>query len=390
MSENNSGENNSGTSGSGQTSSDKSSSDKISSGQNNSGKWIMAVIIGGAVWVGVSPFVGAMLVKDKHLELSGKPPEPLDIQKSAGSFGYLNKAREGKPLTLPADLRGGVTPNTAAPGSATTDAASSSASAPLPSSSLSGLGLSGSGIAGSAEAAKGPGSADAVRERFRNAIIALKPAASHPASSSSSAASSSSISLEDRMNAITKLCVSGKNAEGLAEADKFLAYIDKTPGIDSQYKVATAALAMQMADNSHLRDRAKEYSQTALTASRASEDFLIEKIEPVYYGLRGSKVDFAALQQLNKQYESDVAAARSAESLSCAKQMVAATASLPPQSFFRIRGRIFLAHSQYVSDLNESTARRELTDIKKTAEEAGDQQLAKACSNIINGLGGPI
>ncbi len=379
MSENNSGENNSGTSGSGQT----------SSGQNNSGKWIMAVIIGGAVWVGVSPFIGAMLVKDKHLELSGKPPEPLDIQKSAGSFGYLNKAREGKPLTLPADLQGGTTPNTAAPSSATTDAASSSASAPLPSSSLSGLGLSGSGIAGSAEASKGPGSADAnaVRERFRNAIIALKPAASHPASSSSS---SSSISLEDRMNAITKLCVAGKNVEGLVEADKFLAYIDKTPGIDSQYKVATAALAMQMADSSHLRDRAKEYSQTALNASRASEDFLIEKIEPVYYGLRGSKVDFAALKQLNKQYESDVAAARSAEALGCAKQMVAATASLPPQSFFRIRGRIFLAHSQYVSDLNESTARRELTDIKKTAEEAGDQQLAKACSNIINGLGGPI
>jgi hypothetical protein len=371
VSENNSGETNTGTSG---------------SGQNNSGKWIMAVIIGGAVWVGVSPFVGAMLVKDKHLELSGKPPEPLDIQKSAGSFGYLNKAREGKPLTLPADLQGGVTPNTAAPSSATTDAASSSASAPLPSSSLSGLGLSGSGIAGSAEASKGPGSADAnaVRERFRSAIIALKPAASHPASSSSS------ISLEERMNAITKLCVAGKNAEGLAEADKFLAYIDKTPGIDSQYKVATAALAMQMADSSHLRDRAKEFSQAALSASRASEDFLIEKIEPVYYGLRGSKVDFAALQQLNKQYESDVAAARSAEALGCAKQIVAATASLPPQSFFRIRGRIFLAHSQYVSDLNESTARRELTDIKKTAEEAGDQQLAKACSNIINGLGGPI
>jgi hypothetical protein len=374
VSENNSGETTTGTSG---------------SGQNNSGKWIMAVIIGGAVWVGVSPFVGAMLVKDKHLELSGKPPEPLDIQKSAGSFGYLNKAREGKPLTLPADLQGEVTPNTAAPSSATTDAASSSTSAPLPSSSLSGLGLSGSGIAGSAAATKGSGSADAnaVRERFRNAIIALKPAGSHPASSSSS---SSSISLEDRMNNITKLCVAGKNAEGLAEADKFLAYIDKTPGIDSQYKVATAALAMQMADSSHLRDRAKEYSQTALTASRASEDFLIEKIEPVYYGLRGSKVDFAALQQLNKQYESDVAAARSAEALGCAKQIVAATASLPPQSFFRIRGRIFLAHSQYASDLNESAARRELTDIKKTAEEAGDQQLAKACSNIINGLGGPI
>lgn len=257
---------------------------------------------------------------------------------------------------------------------------------------MSGLGLSGSGIAGSAAATKGSGSADAnaVRERFRNAIIALKPAGSHPASSSSSSSSSSSISLEDRMNNITKLCVAGKNAEGLAEADKFLAYIDKTPGIDSQYKVATAALAMQMADSSHLRDRAKEYSQTALTASRASEDFLIEKIEPVYYGLRGSKVDFAALQQLNKQYESDVAAARSAEALGCAKQIVAATASLPPQSFFRIRGRIFLAHSQYASDLNESAARRELTDIKKTAEEAGDQQLAKACSNIINGLGGPI
>lgn len=386
MSENNSGENNSVTSGSGQA-----SSDKTSSGPNNSGKWIMAVIIGGAVWVGVSPFVGAMLVKDKHLELSGKPPEPLDIQKSAGSFGYLNKAREGKPLTLPADLQGGVAPSTAAPSGATTDAASSSTSAPLPSSSLSGLGLSGSGIAGSAEAAKAPDSAEAnaVRERFRNAIIALKPAGSHPASSSPSS-SSSSISLEDRMNAITKLCVAGKNAEGLAEADKFLAYIDKTPGIDSQYKVATAALAMQMADSSHLRDRAKEYSQMALTASRASEDFLIEKIEPVYYGLRGSKVDFAALQQLNKQYESDVAAARSSEALGCAKQIVAATASLPPQSFFRIRGRIFLAHSQYVSDLNESTARRELTDIKKTAEDAGDQQLAKACSNIINGLGGPI
>ena len=76
-----------------------SDSSDNSAKNNNSGKWIIAVIVGGAIWVAVSPIVGAMLVKDKHLELSGKPPEPLNIAKSAGSFGYLNKAREGKPYT---------------------------------------------------------------------------------------------------------------------------------------------------------------------------------------------------------------------------------------------------------------------------------------------------
>jgi hypothetical protein len=192
------------------------------------------------------------------------------------------------------------------------------------------------------------------------------------------------------MKLVTGLSISGNNAQGLEEADKFLAYIDKNPGLDSQYKVATAALAMQMADIMHQRERAKNYSNTALTASRASEDYLIEKIEPVYYGLRGSKVDFAKIQQLTKQYESDVANARSADALAQAKRIAAATAGLPPQSFFRIKARIFLAHSQFVNDLNESVARRELTDIKKTAEAAGDQQMAKACQNIINGLAGPI
>lgn len=358
-----------------------SDSSDNSAKNNNSGKWIIAVIVGGAIWVAVSPIVGAMLVKDKHLELSGKPPEPLNIAKSAGSFGYLNKAREGKPYTLPADLQGSA----AAP--STTNSA---ANAPLPSSSLSGLGLSGSGISGSGESAKVPGKADAeaVRERFRSSIIAMKPTASHPAAPSSS--SSSSLGLEERMNAVTKLCVAGKNAEGLDEADKFLAYIDKTPGIDPQYKVSTAALAMQMADNLHQVDRAKGYSQTAWATSRTSEDYLIEKIEPVYYGLRGSKVNFAKIQQLTKQYESDVANARSADALAQAKQLVAATASLPPQSFFRIKARIFLAHSQFIDDLNESAARRELADIKQTAESVGDQQMAKACQNIINGLAGPI
>ncbi len=351
-----------------------------------------------------------MLVKEKHLELSGKPPEPLNIAKSAGSFGYLNKAREGKPYTLPADLQGSAAPSSVANSSASSTT-SSTTSSPLPSSSLSGLGLSGSGISGSGisgsgisgtgisgsgESAKVPGKVDAqaVRERFARSIIAMKPTASHPATStstsSSSSSSSSSLSLEERMNAVTKLCVAGKNAEGLDEADKFLAYIDKTPGIDPQYKVSTAALAMQMADNLHQLDRAKDYSQTAWTTSRTSEDYLIEKIEPVYYGLRGSKVNFATLQQLIKQYESDVANARSANALASAKQIVAATASLPPQSFFRIKARIFLVHSQFVNDLNESAARRELTDIKQTAESVGDKEMAKVCQNIINGLSGPI
>jgi len=357
---------------------------------NNTGKWIMAVIVGGVIWVAVSPFVGAMLVKDKHLELSGKPPEPLNIAKSAGSFGYLNKAREGKPYTLPADLQGSAAP---------------------PSSSLSGLGLSGSGISGSGisgsgESAKVPGKADAdaIRERFRSSIIAMKPTASRsPAtsssnsstsstssSSSSSAASSPAVEAEGKMEMIRRLSTGGNNAQGLEEADKFLAYIDNNPGLDSQYKVATAALAMQMASASHQIDRAKSYGQTAVTASRASEDFMIEKIEPVYYGLRGLKVDFSKIQQLIKLYESDVANARSANALAQAKQIVAATAGLPPESFFRIKARIFLAHSQFVSDLDEAVARRELTDIKKTAESAGDKEMAKVCQNIINGLAGPI
>lgn len=364
---------------------------------NNTGKWIMAVIVGGVIWVAVSPFVGAMLVKDKHLELSGKPPEPLNIAKSAGSFGYLNKAREGKPYTLPADLQGSAAPPS-----------SSLSGLGLSGSGISGSGISGSGISGSGESAKVPGKADAdaIRERFRSSIIAMKPTASRsPAtkssnsatssstsssSSSSSAASSPAVEAEGKMEMIRRLSTGGNNAQGLEEADKFLAYIDKNRGLDSQYKVATAALAMQMASASHQIDRAKSYGQTAVTASRASEDFMIEKIEPVYYGLRGLKVDFSKIQQLIKLYESDVANARSANALAQAKQIVAATAGLPPESFFRIKARIFLAHSQFVSDLDEAVARRELTDIKKTAESAGDKEMAKVCQNIINGLAGPI
>lgn len=330
---------------------------------NNSGKWIVAVIIGGALWVGVSPFIGAMLVKDKHLELSGKAPEPLNIDRSGISPGYINQAREGKPYKLPADLQD----NYAAvpkPATANTEAANT-------------------------EAAKLPFNTnpDAVRDRFHSSIVAMKSGSTiTPASSSVSKSAPTSADTEARMNAVTQLCVAGKNAEGLEEADRFLAYIDKTVGIDSQYKVATAALAMQMAANSHQLARAKSYSHTAIVASRASQDYLIEKIEPVYYELRGSTVNFANLQQMIKQYESDLDAHHMEKIPAQAKAIAAATASLPSESFFRLKARIIQAYSQYSADHDATSALRVFADIKKSAEAAGDQEMAKRCATIISGM----
>ncbi len=325
---------------------------------NNSGKWIVAVIIGGALWVGVSPFIGAMLVKDKHLELSGKAPEPLNIDRSGISPGYLNQAREGKPYKLPADLQDNY------------------AAAPKPATA-------------NTEAAKLPFNTnpDAVRDRFHSSIVAMKSGSTiTPASSSASKSAPTSADTEARMNAVTQLCVAGKNAEGLEEADRFLAYIDKTVGIDSQYKVATAALAMQMAANSHQLARAKSYSQTAIIASRASQDYLIEKIEPVYYELRGSTVNFANLQQMIKQYESDLDAHHMEKIPAQAKAIAAATASLPSESFFRLKARIIQAYSQYSADHDATSALRVFADIKKSAEAAGDQEMAKRCATIISGM----
>lgn len=340
-----------------------STSASANSASNNSGKWIVAVIIGGALWVGVSPFIGAMLVKDKHLELSGKAPEPLNIDRSGISPGYINQAREGKQYKLPADLQDNYAaapkPATAAPVTANTEAAK------LPFNT----------------------NPDAVRDRFHSSIVAMKSGSTiTPASSSVSKSATSSADTEARMNAVTNLCVAGKNAEGLEEADRFLAYIDKTVGIDSQYKVATAALAMQMAANSHQLARAKSYSHTAIVASRASQDYLIEKIEPVYYELRGSTVNFANLQQLIKQYESDLDAHHMEKIPAQAKAIAAATASLPPESFFRLKARIIQAYSQYSVDHDATSALRVFADIKKTAEAAGDQEMAKRCATIISGM----
>jgi hypothetical protein len=299
-----------------------------------------------------------MLVKDKHLELSGKAPEPLNIDRSGISPGYLNQAREGKPYKLPADLQDNY------------------AAAPKPATA-------------NTEAAKLPFNTnpDAVRDRFHSSIVAMKSGSTiTPASSSASKSAPTSADTEARMNAVTQLCVAGKNAEGLEEADRFLAYIDKTVGIDSQYKVATAALAMQMAANSHQLARAKSYSQTAIIASRASQDYLIEKIEPVYYELRGSTVNFANLQQMIKQYESDLDAHHMEKIPAQAKAIAAATASLPSESFFRLKARIIQAYSQYSADHDATSALRVFADIKKSAEAAGDQEMAKRCATIISGM----
>ena len=308
------------------------------SAEDNKGKWILAVIICGAAWVGVSPFIGVMLAKDKHLELSGKPPEPLDI----GKIVTAERSERTTPSFLP-----------------------------------------------SAPTVLGKADGDAIRERFHQSIISTKPAGnSNTSSTSSSTSSVSSSSIEDRLKQLTALFRANKDEELLGQVDKFIDDADRTPGNQAECKILADCLAMQSAARLHKPDLAKSYGQKAKAASRASGNYLMRMIDAAYYGMLGSKVDFVAVQKLVEQYEADAAASRKPEALAKGKQLLALTDSLPAESYYRMQARIYRAYSQFNSDGDEAKARRELLAIKKDAVASDDKDWAKVCDNLINTLNG--
>lgn len=302
------------------------------SNNNNAGKWILLVLVGGALYVGARPFIKERFFKAEHLELSGKAPKPLVIDTTG--------IPDGKFHTLSKDLKG---------------------STPSPFSNTQ-------------------ATQEAIRARFHQSLVTLK----------TPSAPSGSADLEERMKAVTKLYLAKDYAAGIAEADRFLADLAGIPDADPQYKVATAALAMQMSIDSRDLVGAKRYSELAWFASRASQDYLIEKIEPVYYELRGSKVNFPTLQAQIKQLEADSDAQRLEKLLPQAKQITEVTDTLPAESFFRLKGRLLRVYSQFLADSNVDAALKEYREIKKAAEAAGDQEIAKQCHAMIATLEGPF
>ncbi|CAN5418106.1 hypothetical protein BH11CYA1_BH11CYA1_38240 [soil metagenome] len=312
---------------------------------NSSGKWIIAVIIAGAAWVAISPFLGAILAKDEHLKLSGKPPVPYDFAKAANSADGTNS-----------------------------------------SSSLSGMGLSKSGIgSGQSSDLSAKANAETIRDRFRRSIVALKPDRS-----SSSAYSGTLSGLGERLKQLTALNEAKQDEAVLAQIDLYLTDADKTPGALPEYKIIAAGLAMQSAARLHKLDMVKYYGKVAKSASRANGNYYMRELDAGYYSALGSNVDFSALRKLTGEYEADVAASRLPDALEKSKRLVALTDSLPSESYYRMQARIYKAHSQYISDLDEGKARRELLEIKKDALANDDKDWVKVCDNLINSLGGPI
>lgn len=295
---------------------------------NTSGKVLIAVIVAGVLYVGASPFIGAMLAKNNEKTQIARAPEPAIAQIHA-----LPEER-----TLQADK---------------------------------------------ATQSK------AIVDRFRSNISAALPSSSSSSSSSENAVAANSATKAEfdvSLKKITELNNAKNYTEGLAEADRLLARLSATPDANPQFMVAAAGLATQMADSAGQPDKTRAYSDIALKASRKANDFMIEKIEPAYYRARGSKVDFDRVSAVISEFQTEYDARRTTNLKRLAAEATAATVSLPAGSFFRLKATALEAFADLALTGNGKVAMTAFERIRKASDDAGDKGMVSVCDDVINAI----
>jgi len=324
--------------------SDAGTDDKMSS----KGKLIVAVIVGGALYVGISPFIGAMLGPD-HSRPQAPPVQQTPTQMPP----------------MPAQL---VTP--VKESESTTGAASSG-------------GLQHSTIL---EALQSTTRRDSVSQRFADSLSSKSAPTKIVIPEDLLSRKTEVVAASDfegQLKNITSLCKAHKNEKGLREADKFLAALDQDGHSLPEYKIVTTGLAMQMALDLHQTARAKSYGDIGVVTSRAHDDYFMERIEPLYYQAQGSKVDFERAESLIEQCQAQLASGTKQKLPALGREVMAATSQLPESSFYRLQARVMNAYGEFVGSSDAVAAVANFEAIKQTAERAGDKAIARKCDAVV-------
>jgi hypothetical protein len=295
----------------------------VKDNNSTSGKILIAVIVSGVLYVGLSPFIGSLLVKNNEKTQIARAPEPAITQIH-----------------------------------------------PLPSERVE--------IA--QKAAQKSAKDAAILDRFKKNTAVLSQSTSAGSATSSAAKAEIDVSLKK----ITAMAIANDDVAGMAEVDRMLAANNALPSPDPQYTVSAAMLGTQMASHSGNLEKSKAYSDIALAASRKADDYKIAEIEAKYYALRGSKVDFERLNAVITQFEADYDARRVDNLKRLASELTAATVSLPAGSFFRLKATLLAAFADLASSGNGEAGIKAFERVKKNSEDAGDTAMARVCENEIS------
>lgn len=327
---------------------------------------IIAVIVGGAIYVGLSPFIGAMLVPHQ---------QAIEPQSQVQHVSQAPQAQQVQQLP--------VTPLSRTV--ASTASTSSTASGHKHSDILDAL--------RSTTSAREPMSkrfADSLSSPDAPKVIQIPDGLISSASVKPPATAQvtapvvvANADYERSLKNVTSLCEARKNEAGLKAADEFLATLNRDPSALPNYKIVTIALAMQMAADSQQKARAQSYGVIGLREARDHDDYFMERIEPLYYALQGSRVNFAKAESLIEQCQAELAGGTRQKLPELGRQVMTATETLPDHSFYRLQARVMNAYGEFVQSENPAAAIEAFQAIKQTARAAGDQSIAKKCDLVV-------
>ncbi len=334
------------------------------------GAIIIAVIVGGALYVGVSPFIGAMLPR----EPVGGPQEQSQVQVQHVSQAPRADQVQQMPVT-PLSQTAASTPSTdsslkhsdilAALRSTSTKEPMSKRFAESLTSTSSSKGIQ-------------------VPDNLLSSASVKTPVTAPVTAPASAPVMVANADYERSLKNITSLCGAGKNEAGLKAADEFIATLNRDPGALPKYKIVTVALAMQMAADTHQKARAQTYGEIGLMAARDHDDYFMERLEPLYYSIQGgSTVDFAKAESLLEQCQAELASGTRQKLPQLGREVLAATETLPDRSFYRLQARVMNAYGEFVQSGNPAAAIEAFEAIKRTARAAGDHTIAKKCEVVV-------
>lgn len=191
---------------------------------------------------------------------------------------------------------------------------------------------------------------------------------------------------EERMNQLTALHQSGQWIDGMTKADEFLRALDCTPSAYPEYRILTAALALQMAAMAKDSGKAEHFGKLAMQLSRNHENYQLEKIEASYYQVVGHKVHFAELLAALDSLASEFSSLTSEEAIERSEALVTACGSLPSTSIFRLKADLFVAFAKQPLENDAFNGMRRFAAVQSNAESVGNRVIENLCKPIVREL----
>lgn len=189
-----------------------------------------------------------------------------------------------------------------------------------------------------------------------------------------------------RLTELSASVDAGKYAVALKQADSFLVYLKEHPHADAHYPVLVNTLAMQAAFKAGQRSKAVLYGREAERLSRLQSDYLIDRIEPTYLRSQGIEADYETIANDFKKFDEEFDARNMAALPALAESLEEKVGALPADSFARLRADMYAVYADLANQGDRQKVSSRLMAVAARADTAGDAFLAQKCQGLVQAI----